>query len=121
MPQGLCQLQTVFLTVSVRMCRKPVGNCVTMPPGLCQLRAVFLTLSVRMCREPVGSCVLMLQPRLWRYSCDSEVATPVRLDVDAVDPSAVMVLDSWFNVVVHTGTHVASWRRQVRRDSTNAI
>lgn len=60
-------------------------------------------------RETCASCMLMLQPQLWCYPVDGSDVHPVTLDVASINPDAVMLLDSWFNVVVHTGSHVAAW------------
>jgi len=61
--------------------------------------------------------MLMLSPRLWHYTVDGSPPALCDLDVSSIDPGGVMLLDSWFCVVVHTGAHLAAWRNQVRARS----
>jgi len=39
---------------------------------------------------------------------------PVLLDVSSITPDRILLLDTYFNVVVFHGETVAEWRRQVR-------
>jgi hypothetical protein len=65
------------------------------------------------CREGYDSCALMLRPRLLAFSVDGTEPRELALDIAAVPVDAVTVLDSWYHVIVHTGSHLASWVKQV--------
>jgi hypothetical protein len=56
----------------------------------------------------------MFRPRLVTFAFDGAPPEDTPLDIAAVRPDAVCVLDSWFTLVVHTGSHVAGWIKQVR-------
>lgn len=56
----------------------------------------------------------MLRPRILSFGFDAEEPVELPLDIAAVPADAVVVFDSWFTVIVHTGAHVASWVKQVR-------
>lgn len=56
----------------------------------------------------------MLRPRLLSFTFDGSEPAELPLDIAVVPVDAVIVFDSWFNVIVHTGSHVASWVKQVR-------
>ena len=55
----------------------------------------------------------MLRPRLLAFTVDGSGAQELPLDIAAVPADAVAVLDSWFTVIVHTGSHLAAWVKQV--------
>jgi hypothetical protein len=55
----------------------------------------------------------MLRPRLLAFSVDGTEPRELALDIAAVPVDAVTVLDSWYHVIVHTGSHLASWVKQV--------
>eukprot|EP01086_Lenisia_limosa_P015910 TRINITY_DN5407_c0_g1_i1.p1 TRINITY_DN5407_c0_g1~~TRINITY_DN5407_c0_g1_i1.p1 ORF type:complete len:744 (+),score=176.46 TRINITY_DN5407_c0_g1_i1:86-2317(+) len=61
--------------------------------------------------NPVGESLIMIQPTLFSYSFDEE-AKPVVLDSTELKPKVVLVLDSFFHVVVHFGAQIAAWRDQ---------
>ncbi|KAJ4745225.1 Protein transport protein SEC23 [Rhynchospora pubera] len=60
-------------------------------------------------RENVASAVVMMQPSLIAYSFQS-AAEPVLLDVTAIAVDRILLLDSYFTVVVFHGTSIAQWR-----------
>ncbi|KAJ1700628.1 hypothetical protein LUZ63_000407 [Rhynchospora breviuscula] len=60
-------------------------------------------------RENVASAVVMIQPSLIAYSFQS-AAEPVLLDVTAIAVDRILLLDSYFTVVVFHGTSIAQWR-----------
>eukprot|EP00892_Ulva_mutabilis_P000729 jgi/Ulvmu1/10657/UM066_0038.1 len=63
-------------------------------------------------REGKDACALMLRPRLLSFTFDGAEPVELPLDIAAVPVDAVVVFDSWFNVIVHTGSHVAAWVKQ---------
>jgi len=65
-------------------------------------------------REPTASALLMIQPTLLAYSFETggaDAPRPVALDVSALTPERVLLLDSYFTVCVHTGATLAAWRK----------
>ncbi|KAL6008250.1 Protein transport protein S23 E [Asimina triloba] len=60
-------------------------------------------------RESVGNSVVMIQPSLISYSFQS-LPEPVLLDVAAIAADRILLLDSYFTVVVFHGFTVAQWR-----------
>lgn len=57
--------------------------------------------------------MLMVRPRLSVYTCDGEEAQDKPLDIAAIQPNAICLFDSWYNIVIHMGSHVADWVNQV--------
>ena len=68
-------------------------------------RMVFL-------REDVASSLVMMQPALYSFSFQNPTASPVLLDATSVRPDVILLLDTFFNVVVFHGETIASWREQ---------
>ena len=60
-------------------------------------------------REGVLNSLLMIQPTLLSYTFDGP-PTPVVLDVSSVSPDNILLLDTYFHVVVHYGRTIAQWR-----------
>lgn len=56
----------------------------------------------------------MLRPRMWAFTFDGAEPQELPLDIAAVPADAVCFFDSWHTVVLHTGSHVASWLKQAR-------
>ena len=54
---------------------------------------------------------MMIQPAMQAYSMGSPQPEPVMLDVASVMPDRVLLLDSYFTVVVWHGSTVAQWRK----------
>lgn len=52
----------------------------------------------------------MIRPTLVRYQLDQQPC-PVTLDSTSVLPDAILVLDTFFHVVLFHGEHVAAWVR----------
>lgn len=61
-------------------------------------------------RETVLSCLVMIQPTLMAYGLEGP-PQPVLLDASSVAPDKVLLLDTFFMVVVHYGKTVAEWRK----------
>lgn len=66
-------------------------------------------------KEPAAEALLGIQPTLMAYSLDGPV-TPVLLDVSSIQPGSILVLDSYFYVVVFHGSTIAQWRKQRFQD-----
>ena len=62
-------------------------------------------------REPVAGALVMIQPTLVAYALDGAALQAVPLDVSAITADRVLLLDSFFVIVVHAGSTVAAWRK----------
>ncbi|KAK9837195.1 hypothetical protein WJX84_004838 [Apatococcus fuscideae] len=63
-------------------------------------------------KETTSEALLMLQPELISYQLASPEPEPVMLDVTSIHPERILLLDSYFYVVVFHGSNVATWRKQ---------
>ena len=61
-------------------------------------------------RENVVNSLIMIQPMLLSYSFNGP-PEPVLLDVQSIAADRILLLDSFFTVVVFHGTSVAQWRK----------
>ncbi|XP_066352244.1 protein transport protein SEC23 C-like [Miscanthus floridulus] len=61
-------------------------------------------------RENVSNAVVMIQPSLISYSFQSG-PEPVLLDVTAIAADRILLLDSYFTVVIFHGITIAQWRK----------
>ncbi|KNA17655.1 hypothetical protein SOVF_077960 [Spinacia oleracea] len=61
-------------------------------------------------RENVANSVVMIQPSLISYSFQSS-PEPVLLDVAAVAGDRILLLDSYFTIVIFHGATIAQWRK----------
>ena len=68
-----------------------------------------MILRVMMAKVPCDDGVLMIQPALYAYSMSSQPAA-VPLDSESVTPDRVLVMDSFYEVVVYNGDMIASWK-----------
>eukprot|EP01012_Entosiphon_sulcatum_P020555 TRINITY_DN2548_c0_g1_i3.p1 TRINITY_DN2548_c0_g1~~TRINITY_DN2548_c0_g1_i3.p1 ORF type:complete len:781 (+),score=124.06 TRINITY_DN2548_c0_g1_i3:78-2420(+) len=59
-------------------------------------------------REPCATAITMIQPTLHSYTFQSP-PTAVLLDSASVKPDCILLLDSFFDVVIHYGQTIASW------------
>ncbi|KAH0792303.1 Sec23/Sec24 trunk domain containing protein [Histomonas meleagridis] len=62
-------------------------------------------------REEVTNSLFMIQPTLLRYSL-SEAPKPVILDISSLKPDCVLLLDTYFRVLIWHGSNIAAWRDQ---------
>ena len=62
-------------------------------------------------RENVANALVMIQPTLLRWKWGEPVQAVV-LDVSAVDENSILLLDSFFTVVVFHGNNIAQWRKE---------
>lgn len=61
-------------------------------------------------RENVANSVVMIQPSLISYSFHS-TPEPALLDVSAIAADRILLLDSYFTIVVFHGSSIAQWRK----------
>eukprot|EP01029_Cantina_marsupialis_P024627 TRINITY_DN63808_c0_g1_i1.p1 TRINITY_DN63808_c0_g1~~TRINITY_DN63808_c0_g1_i1.p1 ORF type:complete len:793 (-),score=233.05 TRINITY_DN63808_c0_g1_i1:146-2524(-) len=59
---------------------------------------------------PVEDGAVCIQPSLFSYNIHQEGGIPVDLDAGSVKPDSILLLDTFFRVVVFHGTTVAQWR-----------
>lgn len=64
-----------------------------------------------MMSKNVADTLIMIQPYLVSYSFQG-LGEAVQLDIDSVKNDNILLLDTFFQVVVHHGTTIASWRDQ---------
>lgn len=60
-------------------------------------------------RATTADTMTMIQPTLTSYSLD-QPPRPVILDSSSVRPDAILLLDSYFHIVIWHGEHIAQWR-----------
>eukprot|EP00941_MAST-03F_sp_MAST-3F-sp1_P006026 g6026.t1 len=71
--------------------------------------------------ETVANTLVMVQPALLNYSFQAP-PHPVLLDLDSVKHDNILMLDTFFHVVIHHGATMAAWRDQgfhLRPDHAN--
>lgn len=66
-------------------------------------------------RENVTNSVVMIQPSLISYSFHSN-PEPALLDVAAIAADRILLLDSFFTVVIFHGSTIAQWRKAGYQD-----
>jgi len=62
-------------------------------------------------RENTTNSLVMIQPTLLSYSFDGP-PQPAMLDCQSVQPNTILLLDTFFHVVVFHGETIAAWREQ---------
>lgn len=60
-------------------------------------------------RENVGNSLVMIQPALMQYNLDSEQPVPVLLDIDSLKNNVILLLDTFFYIVIWKGTTIVQW------------
>ncbi|CAM9818924.1 unnamed protein product, partial [Sphacelaria rigidula] len=68
-----------------------------------------------LCRENTASSLVMLQPSLLSYSFQGP-PTPAMLDAASVRPDTILLLDTFFHVVIFHGETIGAWREQGYQD-----
>ena len=66
--------------------------------------------------ESVQNCTVMLQPLLFEYTAENPSPTPVYLDLNSLKNNCVLLLDTFFHVVVWHGIDVMKWREEGYQD-----
>ena len=64
-----------------------------------------------LCRESTSNALIMLQPSLLSYSFQGPPQA-VLLDAASVRPDSILLLDSFFHVIVFHGETIAAWKNQ---------
>lgn len=62
-------------------------------------------------REDCTNALTMIQPTLTSYSFNGS-STPVLLDTVSIKPDCILLLDTFFHVMIWHGETIASWRKQ---------
>lgn len=62
-------------------------------------------------KEIVGNTLIMMQPSLDSYVLDED-PSPVFLSAASVTSNNILLLDTFFHIVVHTGSNIAAWRKE---------
>lgn len=72
-----------------------------------------LTASLRhsLLMEDTANSLFMIQPSLVQFTTEM-TSRPVFLDMSSLDPKTVLLLDTYFRVLVWTGSDVVAWRNQ---------
>ena len=66
--------------------------------------------------ESVENCIIMIQPLLFEYTADNPIKVPVFLDLSSLKSDCVLLLDTFFYVVVWHGSDVVKWREEGYQD-----
>ncbi|XP_065829274.1 protein transport protein Sec23A-like [Oscarella lobularis] len=61
--------------------------------------------------EDVNTCLIMIQPTLYSYSFNGP-PEPVLLDSSSLQPDRILLMDSFFHILIFHGETIASWRNQ---------
>jgi protein transport protein SEC23 len=64
-----------------------------------------------LCRESTSNALIMLQPSLLSYSFTGP-PQPALLDTASVKPDTILLLDTFFHVIVFHGETIAAWKQQ---------
>lgn len=60
-------------------------------------------------RENVANSLVMIQPALMQYSLDAEQPVPVLLDIDSLKNNVILLLDTFFYIVIWKGENIVKW------------
>ncbi|KAF4548060.1 Protein transport protein SEC23 [Elsinoe fawcettii] len=61
--------------------------------------------------EDVSNSLVMIQPTLDSYTFDQEGSIPVLLDSTSIQPQHILLLDTFFHILIFHGETVAEWRK----------
>lgn len=61
--------------------------------------------------EYVGDSLVMIQPTLDSYSLEHEGSQPVLLDSASIQPAQILLLDTFFQILIFHGETMAEWRK----------
>lgn len=62
-------------------------------------------------REDCSNSLLMIQPALVAYELHQETR-PVSLDTSSIQPEKILLMDTFFQIVIFHGDKVAAWKKQ---------
>eukprot|EP00922_Rhytidocystis_sp_ex-Travisia-forbesii_P042070 GHVS01062827.1.p1 GENE.GHVS01062827.1~~GHVS01062827.1.p1 ORF type:complete len:780 (-),score=92.27 GHVS01062827.1:131-2398(-) len=68
-------------------------------------------------RENVMNSLVMIQPALLQYKFDEGPPQPVLLDAQSLKPDVILLLDSFFHVVIWHGDMIHQWKEQGYQDN----
>ena len=63
-------------------------------------------------RETLNNMLVMIQPSLFAYSVEASEATPVLCDMDSLSDNRILVVDTYFFVLVWWGKTIQYWKQQ---------
>ncbi|KAK5454151.1 GTPase-activating protein S23 [Exophiala xenobiotica] len=61
--------------------------------------------------EYVGDSLIMIQPTLDSYGLEHEGGVPVLLDSASIQPQTILLLDTFFQILIFHGETMAEWRK----------
>lgn len=62
-------------------------------------------------RASVTNSLVMIQPALLEYSFESPHPKPVLLDISSLKPDVILLLDTFFNVLIWHGDTIVEWKK----------
>ena len=57
-------------------------------------------------RENVTNSLVMIQPALLQYTFENPNPDPIHLDIDALKPNVILLLDTYFQVIIWHGSNI---------------
>ena len=60
--------------------------------------------------EDVNNSLIMIQPTLDSYTFDQDGSQPVLLDSASIQPNHILLLDTFFHILIFPGQTLAEWR-----------
>ncbi|EME83744.1 uncharacterized protein MYCFIDRAFT_133546 [Pseudocercospora fijiensis CIRAD86] len=66
--------------------------------------------------EDVSNSLIMIQPTLDKYTFDQEGAVPTLLDSSSIEPQTILLLDTFFHILIFHGETMAEWRKAGYQD-----
>jgi protein transport protein SEC23 len=66
--------------------------------------------------EDVSNSLIMIQPTLDAYRIDQEEGEAVLLDSTSIQPEVVLLLDTFFHILIFYGENIATWRKEGYQD-----
>ncbi|KAI7210097.1 Protein transport protein, partial [Hortaea werneckii] len=66
--------------------------------------------------EDVGNSLIMIQPTLDSYTFDQDGGVPVLLDSTSIQPQTILLLDTFFHILIFHGETMAEWRKAGYQD-----
>lgn len=68
-------------------------------------------------REDTANSLIMIQPTLDAYRIDQDEAEAVLLDSASIQPDTILLLDTFFHILIFHGETVAAWRKEGYQDN----
>lgn len=66
--------------------------------------------------EDTTNCLIMVQPTLTSYELEAPEPEPVLLDSLSVSPDKILLLDTFFHILIYHGETIAAWRKAGYQD-----